>query len=50
MDGMAVEVVERAAERLSGSVGVDGPEVRRLVALRGWATWASPVEVPPDCQ
>ena len=35
MDGAAVEVVERAAERLGGSTGVDRPEVRRLVDGEG---------------
>ena len=32
---LAVAVVERAAERLGGSAGVDGPEVRRLVDGQG---------------
>ena len=35
MDGAAVAVVERAAERLSGSAGAEGAEVRRLVDGQG---------------
>ena len=48
MDGVAVEVVERAAERLGGDAGADGCEVRLWLTIRGLVTWASPVDVPPD--
>ena len=48
MDGVAVEVVERAAERLSGDAGADGARSAVWLTIRGLVTWASPVEVPPD--